>query len=109
MREEETILDEEGTRILEDMLKEAKMPVVLKDKDFECGERELDIRGLSKKNKDQMMFRMLVLQNVYLRQCMQSLIDIIRLQMVSLKKLGVEDVVKATDDLLEELAAKVKK
>lgn len=56
-----------------------------------------------------MMFRMLVLQNVYLRQCMQSLIDIIRLQMVSLKKLGVEDVVKATDDLLEELAAKVKK
>ena len=106
---EETELKDEELALLEQALKEAKMPVEVHDKDFKCGERELDIRGLSKKNKDQMMFRMSVLNIVYQRQITQSLVDIIRLIMVALKKMGVDDVVKATDDLLEELSEKVKK
>lgn len=88
----------------EKILDEALMPVNLTDKDFKLGARELDIRNLSNKNKYQMFFRSLVLQTVRLNNIQSSLLDLTRLFMVLLDKLGVEDVVKATDDVLEKLS-----
>ena len=72
------------------------------------GERELDIRGLSSKNRDQMLFRMLVLNNVYQRQNALTLIDIMRLMMILLKQMGVENIEKAIDDLIQEQTQKIK-
>lgn len=102
-----TELTPEQEEILIKCLEEAKMPVKLEDKDFTLGERELDIRNLSNDNTYQMFFRMQILNVVYQRQLTQNLVDIERLLMLVLKKLGVEDVVKETDDLLSELAEKV--
>lgn len=101
-------LDEKQRKLLEDISREAKMPIKLKDGDIELGEGELDIRELSKKSKDQLIFRQLVLNNVYLRQVVQSQVDLLRLVMIILKKMGVEDIIQATDDLQTELAESIK-
>lgn len=103
----DTLLTPEQEELLEKCLEEAKMPVKLTDEEFKLGEQELDIRGLKKANKDQMMFRMQILNVVYQRQITQNLVDLERLMMLILKKLGVEDIVKETDELLEELKSNV--
>ena len=104
----DTQLDEKGKQLLEDLSREAKMPIKLKDGDIELGEGELDIRELSKKSKEQLFFRQAVLNAVYLRQVVQSQVDLLRLVMIILKKLGVEDIIQATDDLQTELAETIK-
>ena len=83
---EESELKMEDQEIFAEMMKEAKMPVELTDGKFVLGDSELDIRKLSPKNYKQMMFRTQVLTNVYLRQCVQSMTDIMRLIMIQLKK-----------------------
>ena len=85
------------------MCEEATMPVEYLDKDFKLGENELDIRSLSKRNFNQMIFRALVLQNVYLKNITTSLLDITRLLLVKLDHDGVEDIVQATDDIQAKL------
>ena len=100
-------LDEKQRKLLEDISNEARMPIKLKDGDIELGEGELDIRELSKKSKEQLFFRQLILNNVYLRQVVQSQVDLLRLVMIILKKLGVEDIIQATDDLQTELAESI--
>ena len=75
-------VDDATQEIMARILEEAKMPIEMKNEDFKMGERELDIRGLSSKNRDQMLFRMLVLNNVYQRQNALTLIDIMRLMMI---------------------------
>ena len=102
-------ITDENVRKVEDILKAAKMPVTLKDKDVVMGEREIDIRNLSPQNREQLMFRMFELQNVNLKNAVDSLIDITRLLMLVLKKLGYDDIIKATDDLITELAELSKK
>ena len=82
-------------------LEEASMPVKMNDTDFKLGANELDIRFLSKSNKEQMMFRQGVLTIIYAKQCLTSLIDITRLLMVIADKMGVPDIIKATDDIIE--------
>ena len=79
------------------------MPVEYLDKDFKLGDNELYIRSLSKRNYNQMIFRTLVLQNVYLKNVTSGLLDITRLLLVLLDKLGVEDIVKATDDIVDKI------
>lgn len=87
-----------------EMLELAKLPVVFTNDDFTMGERELDIRELNKKNRDQLMFRMsAVLPNVYLRQILTSLIDMTRLLMLLCKKNGVVNINEELDDLIKEL------
>lgn len=99
-------ITDENVQKVEDILKAARMPVTLKDKDVVMGEREIDIRNLSPQNREQLMFRMLELQNVNTKNCLDSLIDITRLMMLILKKMGYDDIVKATDDLMIEVAQK---
>ena len=98
-------IDEKESAEFLQMLEEATMPVVLDDDDFKLGPSELDIRGLSKRNLTQMIFRTLVLQNVYMKQLLTASIDQIRLLMVIADKLGVPDISKATDQVV----AKAKK
>ena len=97
----------EEIKLLEKALEEAKMPVKLTDKEFQLGEQELDIRSLNAENKEQMMFRMQILNIVYQRQLTQSIVDLMRIVMVIGKKLGIDDIIKETDILLEELKKKV--
>ena len=85
------------------MLKLAKMPVVIKDKDIKLGDGEVDFRELSDVNTRQMLFRYLTLNNVYLKDIRDSLIDLQKLVMIELKNQGVTDIIKATDELIEEL------
>ena len=98
--------NEEQNELFKKVLEEASMPVEMTDKDFKLGDNELDIRKLNKGNYKQMMFRQGVLQNVYLKQIMTSLVDITRLLMVVCDKIGVEDIVAATDDVIEKVAEK---
>jgi len=71
------------------------------DKEFKLGQGELDIRNLSENNKYQMFFRTFVIQNVWIKQLSNSLLDITRLLMVVIDKLGIEDISAATDEVIE--------
>ena len=97
------VLNPDQQRIFEEILSAAKMPVKMDNKDFKLGENELDIRWLSKQNRDQIIFRMSVLENVYLKQILTSLIDISRLLMVIADKIGVEDIIGKTDEVIEKV------
>ena len=98
--------NEKQQALFEKALEEATMPVVMKDSEFKLGPSELDIRYLSKKNQTQMFFRQGVITIATLRQCMTSLVDITRLIMIIADKLGIEDIVQATDDIIEKIASK---
>ena len=98
--------NEQQNELFKKVLEEASMPVEMTDEDFILGESELDIRGLNSKNYKQMMFRQGVLNAIYLKQCMTSIIDCTRLLMVIADKLGVEDIVAATDTVIEKVTAK---
>lgn len=91
------------SELFKQMCDEATMPVEYLDKDFKLGQNELDIRSLSKRNFNQMMFRTLVLHSVYLKNITTSLLDITRLLLVKLDHDGVKDIVKATDDIVDKI------
>ena len=103
VRAEAGISDEQSD-LFKQMCEEAMMPVEFLDKDFTLGQNELDIRSLNKKNKEQMLFRTLVLHSVELKNIRSILLDIMRLLLVFLDKYGVEDIVKATDDIVAKLS-----
>lgn len=97
------VLNEDQEKLFQEMLENAGMPVEMHDTDFKLGKQELDIRYLNRHNQTQMMFRQLTLQNVYLKQALTSLIDLTRLTMVIADKLGVPDIIQATDDIIEKI------
>lgn len=81
----------------------AKMPIVLKDGDITMGEGEVDIRKLSHASLNQMMFRLMILNNLYLKDIATSFVDVLKLFMVVLDKYGVEDIAQAIEDLENKL------
>ena len=81
----------------------AKMPIVLKDGDITMGEGEVDIRKLSPASLNQMMFRLMILNNLYLKDIATSFVDVLKLFMVVLDKNGVEDIAQAVEDLENKL------
>lgn len=102
----ETVLEEhkltaEQRATWDKIVEEAQMPINLSNKEFKLGPQELDIRNLNTKNIQQMLFRVGVIDNVYLKQLLNVGLDIIRLLMVIADKLGVENISKATDEVLE--------
>ena len=109
MNKKKFTLNEEEKEAIKKIFEEAKQPTVLKDGDVTCGEGELDIRELSKKNRDQMFYRAEMLDIVYLRYLVTGIIDITKLLMVALKQLGVADINKALDDLGAELKSEFKR
>lgn len=96
-------IGEEQSEAFRQMCEEACMPVEYLDKDFKLGPNELDIRTLSKRNQNQMFFRTLVLHGVYLRNISKSLIDVTNLLLVLADKLGVQDIIHATDEVLDKI------
>ena len=98
---EDSKLTEEQRAIWDQIVEEAQMPIHLANKDFKLGPQELDIRNLSQKNIQQMLFRVGVIDNIYLKQLLNVGLDIIRLLMVIASQMGVENISKATDDVLE--------
>lgn len=94
-------ISKEESEAYNKILEAATMPVELLDSLFKLGDQELDIRKLCKKNKDQMFFRQQTLEIVYLKAISQSLVDVIRLLMIIADKLGVENIIQATDDIIE--------
>ena len=98
---EDSKLTKEQREIWDQIVAEAQMPIHLSNKDFKLGPQELDIRNLSQKNILQMLFRVGVIDNIYLKQLLNVGLDIIRLLMVIADKLGVENISKATDEVLE--------
>ena len=105
---DEHSIDETQQALFEKALEEASMPVELTDEKFKLGASELDIRKLNKKNFNQMMFRIGALQIVYGKQILTSLVDLTRLCMVIADKLGVDDIVAATDEVIEKVTNKNK-
>lgn len=105
---ERHVLNKEQQKYMNEIFKAAEMPVKIKDDDFELGMNELDIRSLSASNRTQMFFRTLVTLNISARECMTTLIDVTRLLMIIADKLGVPDIVKATDDIIEKVDKQTK-
>ena len=103
---QEVKITKEQSKKLEEMLEQMKMPIVLDDKEFAMGEKEIDIRKLSARNREQMFFRQNMLTNVYLRDIAVSLVDTQRLLMLVLTKMGVKDIGKELNELLEKLIKK---
>lgn len=100
---EQHVLNPEQQELFQQVLEAAKMPVKMNNKDFKLGENELDIRYLAKQNKEQMFFRQLTLQNIYLKQVLTSLVDISRLLMVLADFFGVKDIIGKTDEVIDKL------
>ena len=100
---EGTELSPEERLIVEKIYEEAKMPTVLHDDKIVCGEGELDIRNLTRKNRDQLFYRVEMLNLVYLRRLHDSLTDILRLLIVMLRNQGVENISEALSDAIESL------
>ena len=103
-----TKLSPRSRELYEQMLAEAKLPIRLEDKDFQMGEQELDVRHHNRANWRQLQFREQVLTNIYLKQIVMGQTDITRLLMVIADKLGVTDIVGATDEVIEKIEAKEK-
>ena len=104
---EESKLTDEEKKMFDEILKETKLPVSLNEEKFTFGEGELNITKLSKPYRDQMLFRTLTLNTVYLRTLCQSMTDIIRIMMLMLEKgfseVKAEDFVKEMEQLLTKL------
>ena len=103
-----TQLSEEEQKKLEQIVELAKKPVVLKDSEFKLAARELDIRELSTKNYKQMQFRMECHKVALLKGIHDDLVDVMRLEMLILKKLGVENITDALEELSVQITDEVK-
>jgi len=75
---------------------------ILKDEDIQIGESETDIRGLSRKSKDQVNLRLDNLKITYLKTIHEDMVDMMRLCMVMLKKMGVENIQKEIEEIMGE-------
>lgn len=100
-----TKLPKETQDVFKELMERAKLPIRYDDKDFQMGEQELDVRHLSRANYRQVEFRMMATVLSYIRQISMSLVDNTRMLMVIADKLGVEDIVKATDDVVDKTYA----
>ena len=97
---EENQLTEEQVELTKEVLEIAKEPVEMTDDDFKLSEGELDIRKLSKENREQLIFRGYALQLVYLRSLVQGQTDLMRMLMVLGDKLGVDNWQQALEDVI---------
>ena len=97
---EENQLTEEQVELTKEVLEIAKEPVEMSDEDFTLSEGELDIRKLSKENREQLIFRGYALQLVYLRSLVQGQTDLMRMLMVLGDKSGVDNWQQALEEVI---------
>ena len=86
--------------LTKEVLEITKEPVEMTDEDFTLSEGELDIRKLSKENREQLIFRGYALQLVYLRSLVQGQTDLMRMLMVLGDKLGVDNWQQALEEVI---------
>lgn len=89
--------------------KAANQPIKLRNKDLKLGAREIDIRHLDQENLNQVQFRLECQQVSILNDLNNNVIDLERLLMLVLKKLGVIDLTEELDELMSEIHEKIKK
>ena len=104
---EEVGIKEEDVKKFNEMCKLAGLPIVIKDKDIKLVKGEIDIRQLSDKNVSQLLFRHLTVGGAYLKDIRDSLVDIQKLLMIILKQMGVTEIIKATDEIVNDLQKEV--
>lgn len=97
---QESELTEEQVELTKEVLEISKEPVEMTDDDFKLSEGELDIRKLSKENREQLIFRGYALQLVYLRSLVQGQTDLMRMLMVLGDKLGVDNWQQALEEVI---------
>lgn len=97
---QENELTPEQVELTKEVLEIAKEPVEMTDEDFTLSEGELDIRKLSRENREQLIFRGYALQLVYLRSLVQGQTDLMRMLMVLGDKLGVENWQQALEEVI---------
>ena len=99
---------DEEQKLIDEAIREVNGPIVLKDDKVVLGQQEVDIRKLSKANKDQITFRLLSQQLAYAKFDSQTLTDIMRLLMVIIKILkpgcNISDEI---DDAMNQLSKEV--
>lgn len=101
-------LTDEEREMIERAEKELNQPIELKDNDIKLGNGELDIRSLSQKSINQLMFRLQSGNLAYLRYLSQSLIDILRVVMLIATKVGVQNMTEEISELIDKLAKESK-
>ena len=100
---------DDENKLIEDALKEVNGPIVLRDDKLVLGNQEVDIRKLSKTNKDQLMFRLALQQLGYNRFMNQTFTDILRLLMVIIKVLKPGcNLSEEIDGVMDKLAHEIK-
>lgn len=104
---EEVGVKEEDVKKFNEMCELAGLPIVIKDKDIKLVKGEIDIRQLSDKNILQLLFRHLTVGGAYLKDIRDSLVDIQKLLMIILKQMGVTEIIKATDEIVNDLQKEV--
>ena len=110
-KEKVNFLSKKDMEKVQKILEMAKLPIEINDEDFKLGEREIDIRKLSKENKEQLKFRIAMRNSALLYDISQTQGDILRTQMAILRKLGVEnltDYLSETIDIIVDESKKLK-
>ena len=108
VKKETTTIDEAEEAKIKAFMEKMAMPIELKDEDVQLSPREIDVRGLSEKSYRQLMYKFTVAESSILNSVDQSLVDIQRLLMLVLKKMGTKDVVGELDELCEEIQKQAK-
>ena len=108
VKKETTTISPKDEEKIKAFMDKMNMPIELKDEDIQMGAREIDVRNLSVKAYRQLVYKFTVAQCAVLDSMNQSLVDIQRLLMLVLKKMGVEDIVAELDELCGELQKQAK-
>ena len=108
VKKQTTTIDEAEEAKIKAFMEKMAMPIELKDEDVQLSPREIDVRGLSEKSYRQLMYKFTVAESSMLNSLDQSLVDIQRLLMLVLKKMGAKDVVGELDELCEEIQKQAK-
>ena len=108
VKKQTATIDEAEEAKIKAFMEKMAMPIELKDEDVQLSSREIDVRGLSEKSYRQLMYKFTVAESSILNSVDQSLVDIQRLLMLVLKKMGAKDVVGELDELCEEIQKQAK-
>lgn len=108
VKKETTTISPKDEEKIKAFMEKMNMPIELKDEDIQMGAREIDVRNLSVKAYRQLVYKFTVAESAMLNSVNQSLVDIQRLLMLVLKKMGTNDVVGELDELCEEIQKQAK-
>ena len=92
---------EEYVEKYEKLQEELFKPIVVKDEQIKMGKQELDIRKLQKQNYNQLIFRQGVTACALLNDISQTMLDILRVNLIIADKLGVDNIAESLNKVIE--------